>query len=270
MTDERTTAYLLDELPQDEAEQFEEQCFSQPEWPDVELEAAEEDLIQAYLKEELSPERRLRFEENYLTTEARKEKVLLARSFLQVVCSVTQPTPIPAPPSTWTQKVLDFLKALVSSPRPAVLKFASIVVTVGLAATLLWLSSRTSPPQTFAQLNLAISYDTRAGGSQIPNITLPLDKDAVRISLALPQPAPQGATYRVQWENVKRSLGDLDIEKQDNNSVSVIISADKLTPGQYLLKLFRKNPDGKEEPVPGSYLFIASSPRLEASEKDKP
>ena len=71
MTDERTTAYLLDELPQHEAEQFEEQCFSQPEWPEVELESAEEDLIQAYIKNELSPERRRRFEENYLTTAAR-------------------------------------------------------------------------------------------------------------------------------------------------------------------------------------------------------
>ena len=68
MTDERTTAYLLDELPEHEAEQFEEQCFSQPEWPDVELQSAEDDLIHAYIKNQLSPERRRRFEENYLTT----------------------------------------------------------------------------------------------------------------------------------------------------------------------------------------------------------
>jgi len=135
---------------------------------------------------------------------------------------------------------------------------------------LLWPSFRTTPPQTFAQLNLAISYDTRAGGSQVRSITLPLAEDALKISLALPQPAPQGATYRVQWEDIRRPLGNLEIEKQDANSISVIIPADKLTPGQYLLKLFRKNPDGTEEGVPGSYLFIASSPRLEASEKDKP
>jgi hypothetical protein len=253
MTDERTTAYLLDELPQDEAEQFEEQCFSQPEWPEMELEAAEEDLIQAYVKDELSPERRLRFEENYLTTEARKERVLLAKSFLQVVCSVSQPTPAPTP--TWTQRVIGFLKSLVFAPGSAVPRFATVVVTLGLAAALLWLSFRTTPPQTFAHLNLAISYDARAGSSQVQRVKLPLPEDALRISLALPQPAQQGVTHRVQWEDIRRPLGDLDIEKQDANSISVIIPAGKLTIGQYTLKLFRKNPDGTEERLPGNYLF---------------
>jgi len=253
MTDDRTTAYLLDELPQDEAEQFEEQCFSQLEWPEVELEGAEEDLIQAYVKEELSPERRRRFEENYLRTEARRERVLLARSFLQVVCSSSQPVPTPAP--AWTQMVIGFLKSLVFAPRPAVVRVATVVVTLGLAAALLWLPFRTTPPRTFAQLNLAISYDTRAGGSQVQSITLPLAEDALRISLPLPQPAPQGATYRVQWEDIRSPIGNLDIEKQDGNSVSVIIPANKLSPGQYALKLFRNNPDGTEEAVQGSYLF---------------
>ena len=251
MTDDRTTAYFLDELPQDEAEQFEEQCFSQPEWPEMELEAAEEDLIQAYVKNELSPERRRRFEENYLTTDARRERVLFARSFLRVVCSAGQPAPAPA----WTQRVIGFLKSLVFAPGVPVLKFGTLFVTLGLAAALLWLSFRTAPPQTFAHRNLAISYSARGEGSQIQRVTLPLAEDALRISLALPQPAPQGSTYRVQWEEVKRSLGDLNIEKQDANSISVIIPANKLTIGQYTLKLFRKNPDGTDERLPGNYYF---------------
>ncbi len=251
MIDDRTTAYLLDELLQDEAEQFEEQCFSQLEWPEVELEAAEEDLIQAYVKNELSPERRRRFEENYLTTEARRERVLLARSFLQVVCSASQPAPAP----TWTQRVIGFLKSLIFAPRVPLLKFATLVVTLALAATLLWLPFRTTPPRTFAQLNLAISYDVRGGSSQIQRVTLPLPEDALRISLALPESTPQGVSYRVQWEDIRRPISNLDIEKQDANSVSVIIPANKLSPGQYALKLFRNNPDGTEEPVQGSYLF---------------
>lgn len=254
MTEERTTAYLLNELSQHEAEQFEEQLFSQPEWPDVELETAEEDLIQAYIKKELSPERQRRFEEHYLTTEARKERLLLARSFLRVVCAASS---VNRAKSTWTQTVLDFLKSLAFAPRFAVPRFAGLLVTLGLVVTLLLFAFQTRPPQTFAHLNLAISYGTRGGGSQTQSITLPLAEDALRISLVLPEPAPQGAAYRVQWENVKGPLGDLDIEKQDTRFISVIIPADKLPPGQYLLKLFRKNPDGTEVPVPGSYLFIA-------------
>ena len=244
MTDERTTAYLLDELPEHEAQQFEEECFSQPEWPEL-VESAEEDLIQAYIDNELSPERRQRFEENYLTTPARIEKLLFAQAFPRVVCRKQR----------WTQRALSVLKWLAFSPQCAVPRFAAILVTLGLVATLLWFSLRTTPPRTFAHINLALSHDTRSQGSHDETVTLPLAEDALRISLALPEPAPQNAAYRVRWENIKGPIEDLAVEKQGANSVSVIIPARKLTPGQYLLKLFRKNPDGTEEEVPGSYLF---------------
>jgi len=247
MTDERTTAYLLNELTEDEAQQFEEQCFSQATWPDEELESAEEDLIQAYIKNELSPERHRRFEEIYLTTEARKERLLFARSFLQLVCPI-RPTKVP-----WHQKVLGFLKAMVFSPVP---RFATLVVILGLSATLIWIAFQTRAPQTFAPLSLSISSDTRAESSQTATVRLPLPADALRISLALPEPAQQSATYRVQWEDLKGPLENLDVEKQDANSISVIIPADKLTQGQYALKLFRNKSDGIEERVPGSYVFL--------------
>ena len=251
MTDERTTAYLLNELPQHEAEQFEEECFSQPEWPQEELSAVEDDLIQAYIKNELSPERRRRFVENYLVTDARKERLLRARAFHRFRCPDGQPTRKP----TWTQKVLDFLKAMVFAPQYAVPRFAGIVLAIGLVATLSWFTFRTSPPKTFASLNLAISTDNRSAGGSTQNVKLPLAEDALRISLALPDSQPQGATYRVQWENVKGPIADLDIEKQDGNAISVIIPAGKLTPGLYALRLFRKSSDGTENRVPGSYIF---------------
>jgi hypothetical protein len=103
---------------------------------------------------------------------------------------------------------------------------------------------------------LVSSTDTRDVGSQAPTLSLPVAEDALRISLALPEPAPQDATYRVQWEDIKGALESLDIEKQNADSVSVIILSDKLTPGQYALKLFRKNPNETEERVLGNYYFI--------------
>lgn len=244
MTDERTIAYLLDELPEHEAQQFEEQCFSQPKWPEV-VESAEEDLIQAYIDNELSPDRRRRFEEHYLTTDARIEKVLFARAFPQVVCEQK-----PA----WTGSALGFLRSLVSSPQ--VLRFATIVVTVGLAATVLLFVFRTTPPQTFAHINLAISYDNRSAATSTQRVKLPLAEDALRISLTLPEPVIQGATYRVRWEDKKGPIDDLTVERPGANPISVIIPAGKLLPGLYALKLFQKNPDGTEERVPGNYFFI--------------
>ena len=247
MTEERTTAYLLNELPETEAEQFEEQCFAQPEWPEVELDSAEADLIMAYIKNELSPERQRRFEDNYLTTQARKERLLLARSFLRVVCPNSQ-SKLP-----WTQRLSGSLKSAFA-PQFSVPKFASLVVILGLIATLVWFAFSPRGPQTYAQLNLVISSDTRAVSSQPQKVRLPLAEDALRISLTSPE--PQDARYRVQWEGVKGALENLEIEKQDANSISVVIPADQLKPGQYALKLFRKNPDGTEEPVRGSYQFI--------------
>lgn len=102
-------------------------------------------------------------------------------------------------------------------------------------------------------MNLVISTDTRrATGYQVPTVKVPLQKDALRITLTLPEPV----TYRIQWEDIKGRLTDLEIEKQEANSVSVIIPAGDLTPGQYALTLFRKNSNGTEERVPGSYQFI--------------
>jgi len=253
MTDERITAYLLEELSEQEAQQFEEQCFAQQEWPAADLDSAEEDLIEAYVRQELTSERRRRFEENYLTTEARKERVLLARSFLRVVCSAESPK------LTWMQRLRSLLKVGDFAPQFAIPKLAGTVaillVGLSLATLVLWSSFRTRGPQTFADINLAISSENRAESSQPKKVTLPLGKDALRISLTLPEPEPEGAGYRVQWEDVKGPLETLKIESQDAKSVRVVIPAESLSRGQYALKLFRTNTDGTERSVAGSYFF---------------
>ena len=60
MTDEHITAYLLEELTEEEAERFEEQCFTEEKWSE-EIDAAEQELIDAYLRNELTHDRRRRF-----------------------------------------------------------------------------------------------------------------------------------------------------------------------------------------------------------------
>ena len=250
MTDERITAYLLQELTAREAEVFEEQCFIQDEWPAEELESAEDDLIQAYIRKELSPERHRRFEENYLTTAAREDRLLLAQSFLHVVCS-----PRPRRP-TWAQRLKSWIGQF--SPHVSVPRFASalVVAVMGVSlAVFIATRPRNHSPQTFASLNLTIASDNRAVGSQHEKVKLPIAADALKISFALPPNEPKGATYRVQWEDVKGPLETLDIQSQDSKSLSVIIPAEKLSHGQYALKLFRKNQDGTEQPVEGSYFF---------------
>src|ERR1044071_5103028 len=126
ITDERITAYLLNELTEREAEEFEEQCWAQPEWPASDLESAEDDLIEAYVRNELTPERRRRFEEHYLITTAREDRVLLAKSFLCVACSA------PSPKWTWTDQLKRFWKAQALIP-----KYATVVIVLLLGVVLL-------------------------------------------------------------------------------------------------------------------------------------
>src|SRR5437763_8489164 len=84
MIDERIIAYLLKELPEEELERFEDECFGQESWP-AQLDLVEEDLIDAYLRDELTRKRRQRFELNYLTTEARRGRVRMTAAFLRYV-----------------------------------------------------------------------------------------------------------------------------------------------------------------------------------------
>jgi hypothetical protein len=252
MTDERITAYLLHELTPSEAKEFEEQCFAQEEWPAT-LESAEADLIDAYIRKELSSDRQRRFEENYLNTAARKERVLLARSFLRLVCA---PEPVKL---NWRERIGAFWTTGLSIPRVALRSVAiGLVLLAGALLSLWYLIPRA--PQTFASVSLKMSESNRGEGKKVTRIEFPLTTDALLISFQLPEPSPEGAKYSVQWENIKNQLGPLEVVHQEAKSLIVVIPATRLRPGQYNLKVFRSIHGGPEEPVNGDYFFDVESP----------
>ena len=242
MTDERTTAYLLRELTEEEAERFEEECFSQEEWP-AELDSAEHELIDAYLRNELSKDRRRRFEQNYLTTDVRKARVLTAESFLQVLC------PAPPPKVRFWEKLQAFWQRPVMSQTIV----AVLVVAISVPVVLFVFRGERSP-QTFTPINLAMSKSERANSPQIQEVKYPLDADALEIHLKLPEPSAGAAAYQIQGEDVSSRLLDLEIKSQDAQYMVVIIRAGDLSPGKYNLKLSTTNPDGTKSEV-GNYFF---------------
>ena len=239
MTDEHITAYLLEELSEEESERFEEQCFAQDEWP-TEIDAVEQDLIDAYLRNELTDDRKRRFEERYLTTDARKARVLTAKSFHGTLCPAQ-------PKSGWGE----WLHAFFQRPLVPQAAIAILLLAVGLSVVEPLIRGPRSP-QTFTPVELAMSTSSNRGsGVQPAKVSLPLNNDALRISLKLPAPAADGAGYRVEWENAKGPLRELKIESHDAQSVVVIIPASELPPGQYRLKLSNNNG------VVGNYFFDA-------------
>jgi hypothetical protein len=270
MTDERIIAYLLEELPEEEAEQFEDECFAQESWPE-QLKLVEEDLIDDYLRNELGPEQRRRFESNYLTTEARQERVGLAAALLRHVdetqavaqepAAVKEPVTVEKPVAvapavaprepTWAER----LRAFWSSQSWRLRAVAALLV-VALIAGVLWVArNRARSPQTFATLTLNISASNRGDGAQAAKVRLPPEADALKLSLTLPEPSTPSARYHVELLNEKGETQPLEIAGQDAQSVSTVIPAAQLTRGRYALKLFKSNGDGPEQRVSGSYLF---------------
>src|SRR6185503_2808439 len=162
MNDENIIAYLLEELPEDDLERFEDECLAQESWP-VEIDLAEQELIDSYLRDELIPERRHRFEQNYLTTEARQERVSIAAALLRRLdeYNASSTVIVSQPPlePTWTRRLRAFW-----SRQTWVLRAATAVAVLAIAGSL-WLF-RTPSPRIFAMLTLTISNNNRAEGNQ--------------------------------------------------------------------------------------------------------
>jgi hypothetical protein len=81
--DERSSRYLLGEMPEAERDAFEEEYFARDD-AFAELEAVEDDLVDAYSRGQLGPERRARFEERYVSEEG-GQRVEFARALRALI-----------------------------------------------------------------------------------------------------------------------------------------------------------------------------------------
>ncbi|HQU85293.1 MAG TPA: hypothetical protein PKY59_19290 [Pyrinomonadaceae bacterium] len=79
---DKINAYLLGVLPENEAETFDELSFTDDDFAD-ELSAAEKDLVDAYVRNELRGTTLEHFKDYYLASPIRREKVKFAETFQQ-------------------------------------------------------------------------------------------------------------------------------------------------------------------------------------------
>ena len=267
ITEERIIAYLLAELPGEEAERFEDECFAGENWPG-QLNLAEEDLIDEYLRDALTPERRRRFEENYLTTDARVERVRMAAALLRHVDShaafanaagvqsaaAAEATPTAPPPERHKREswfgTLWGGRALV--PRAA-MSFALLLIILGGTFVLYRLIAPSN--RTIVMVALTPINAERGAGAEPMKVKLPTDAGALRVSLMLLEGATPSARYRVELDDGEGKTESLEAEGQEARTVSVVIPAARLARGTYALRLFAVTAEGVEQRVKGSYLF---------------
>lgn len=107
--------YLLGDLPEDERERLEKEYFADHETLQFLL-SVEDDLIDAYVRGDLSPEQRKQFESYFLDSPSKQRRVEFARTLWPVLRDQEKPAAQarPGSPSVWRRFASPALAAMLS------------------------------------------------------------------------------------------------------------------------------------------------------------
>ena len=251
MTEERIIAYLLGVMPEDERERFEEECFSNEDWPE-ELGRVEEELVEDYLRGEPTPEQSRLFKLNYLTTADRQKRFVGSAAMLRYA-DEQQAAPRPSTAATPVEPVpVGWWRGFWGGQPWA--RAAAVVLLIAFVAGLAWWLARPRPPAA-VDLALNISRSDRAAGPDEGKVKIPSGARELRITLTLPEGSAQAARYRAELVSEEGEVKPAEAVGQDARTVTVVTPAAQLSRGRYALKLFAAEPGGAERRVSGTYFF---------------
>ncbi|MDX6500807.1 MAG: hypothetical protein QOG23_4067 [Blastocatellia bacterium] len=237
--------YLLGQLTAADEEQVELLLLTDPDFAE-EYDTVVNEITDDYVAGRFAAEDLKQVEQSFFKSSERQNKLRFAQALNSYPKtknqSVRQSSSFARNRQTWIFRVAAGIAALV-------------VVT----GAFWFLRVPSSTTRTFANLTLNVSDSVRAEGSQPALVKLPLNADALKISLRLPNSnlIESPARYRVELQNDNGEKKTLNVSAFDAHSVTVEIPAAEFRPGQYLLKVFAVRPDGAEQRVPGNYLFTA-------------
>jgi len=255
---EEIKLYLLGNLSEDIGKRVEERLLTEESFFE-ELLIAEVELIDEYVAGDLSGGDRLRFEQHFLLTPERRQKLGFAQALRRYTSALPEPSeselaqvrPATAGTTWWAVRLRAFW-----SGQPRALRAAVALALVVVVAGAMWLyRPRTQPAQTFATLTLTASASNRADAVQASRVKLSPGDVALRVYLTPPEPPSLSARYRVELDNDAGETKLLEIEGQDTRSVSVFIPATQLARGRYALRLFMADAGKAERRAGGSYFF---------------
>jgi anti-sigma factor RsiW len=135
--DSRLRQYLLGELPERDRTRIEELYFADDDRFEQVL-VAEEELIDAYVAGELDAPERERFEQTFLTTATRRERLAFARTLHAALAREATPSPAIEETSRWPRRPLlvqQRTSVSVAVPRWALVAAAAVLV-LGVASLL--------------------------------------------------------------------------------------------------------------------------------------
>jgi hypothetical protein len=240
----RLRQYLLGQLAEELREETETGLLKDEELFE-ELLIAEDELSDDYLSGKLSDEEKQSFEQHFLATPERIEKLRFAQAFKRRLAA--------APPQEITTG--KFWPALKSRQFLGVGVAVTALVLIAVVAGLWIVRNQRTSPRTFATLNLTIIQGTRGDGTPAPAVRLPLREDALKLVLSLPEKSPPALRYRAELETGAGEKRRLEPASHDGQSVTVVILRTELSRGLYLIRLFAVGNAGVEQRLPGGYFF---------------
>lgn len=238
------TQYLLGQLDEAGQEEVELRLLSDPAFSE-EFDLVVDEIAIRYASGGFEGKEKDSVERYFLRAGERQDKA-------KVMCELLHRSATrPVKEGLWT-KVQAFWNAQPVMPRFAV-TLATVVIAVGIVFL-----ARSMRPTTsnFATLALTSTEGERDPGAtnEVPSKKLAPGIDELRIELSLPAQQTQPKTHRVELitAGIPR---DATIVSQDAQSVVISVPASDLKPDRYAIRVFAVYEDGREERIPGSYVF---------------
>ncbi len=250
LSERHLVRYLIGDLTEAEQEETERRLLADDSSFDA-LQVVEDELIDAYVRGELPPEDRKRFEEHFLQTPSRWERIHFARAFHQALNQK-----VSKPELSWWKTV--FLLPRIRLPLAAA---AVLVIACGL-----WIvverwrphdGSRAGPPVPAGPIvSLVLSPGLLRGSAATPQLALPAGAAAVELQLEL-ESSSALTDYRCRLETAEGSLIRDGLEPTiavTGQALTLRLSPEVLAEGDYILALSGRAVD-RPYGVLASYFF---------------
>lgn len=245
--------WLLGLLSQEQGESLEQRLLTDTDAFD-EISIVEEELIDAYLSNELSEPERAAFESFFMNSLERQRQYKVAKAWRSYV---EREDPHGKRKSTPNLQP-SFLASLSAYRIPI-----AAVLTV-LVVGAVWIAFRSTSTTSGRSLAVVLEpgVQTREGGSLL-QVNVPRDVQVVELHAKLPK--SESKSYRASLSGpagntiVTNNQPRVDTSASDTDVVVVPVPAQSLTRGQYKLQLDLSYPDGHTENA-ASYRFVVNTP----------
>jgi hypothetical protein len=252
--------YLLGDLPEERQVEVEDRAFADQEFLGA-LEAAEADLIDAWVRGELSPSERRAFERRFLTSPSRRNKVEFARALARVTSEAKPAEALPGKVRRWPfgiqwSPVLQWAAGLACLFCIAVTAWFTIE-NAAMRSRLSALEARLNgrehgrPAPAAGVAWLVLLPGLSRAETRVPQLSVDPAAQIVRIEVKL-EPRDDYSRFRVelrtrQGEDVLTFANLARRETAQGYAVVVDVPASVLPPGQYELALKGMKKDSAED-----------------------